>query len=125
MKTFFLEKKLHHIFCNFSNFDFFLIFCQKNSIIRAEKIFSRNHTIWYTFYSKLVIFTDFAKIQVVFSKKPKFWNFWEILFQPQFTANLLKVDEEEVHIQKHRQLNWQTTGKKTHNLSGRFYSHIL
>ena len=105
MKAFFPQKK-HFIFSNFSSVQSFLIFCQKNLILRAERPFLKNITIWYALYSKFTTFSDFKKFQdfffekpiYFFKKNPKFWTFWEILlFQSHFTANLLQFDEKNWH----------------------------
>ena len=81
--VFFLKKNTFFIiFSNFSNFQNFLIFCQKNLIIKAEKTLLRNNTIWYVFYSKFANFIDFEKnvkfffkIPSVFAKTPNFERF--------------------------------------------------
>ena len=86
------------IVSNFSNVGNFLIFCQENLIIRAEKTFLRNITIWYAFYSKIANFSDFGKIEV-FSRKPIYFfkkdpNF-ERLFQLHSVAILLQFGEKK------------------------------
>ena len=65
MKTFFSRKNTPSSY--FSHDQSFLIFCQKNPIIRAEKTFSWNNTKWYAFYSKFANFSDFEKIHVFFA----------------------------------------------------------
>ena len=70
------------MFLNFSNVHSFLIFCQKKLIIRAEKTFFRNNTIWYAFQSKFVTFSEiyknsifFEKNHLFFRRRPKFERF--------------------------------------------------
>ena len=48
-ERFLLEKKHSFFISNFSNVRNFLIFLPKNLMIRAEKTFLRNNTIWYAF----------------------------------------------------------------------------
>ena len=100
---FFLGKTISS--SNFLAFQTFRIFkfSKKNLIIRAEKTFLRNNTIWYAFYSKIYTHIDFEEIysKKKFSKKnkkkPKFWTFLELLlFQPHSTANLLQVGRKRI-----------------------------
>ena len=128
-KTFFPRKK-HLFFIIFSNFSNVRIFCffllPKNLIMRAEKTFIRNNTIWYEFYSKFATVINFEKKSIFFQKTHlffqkkthKFWTFWEILlFQQQIWNNFFKkIDfqtREQPILDHLRKLNWQTS-KKTH-----------
>ena len=56
-------------------FPTFEVFCfrPKNFIMKAEKTFSRNITIWYSFVSKFATFIDFEK-KSVFFKKPFYFS---------------------------------------------------
>ena len=107
--------------------------------MRAEKTFLRNITKWYILYSKFTTFTDFKNARFFFEKpiyffnKTKFWTFWEILlFSSHSTANLLQFDEkidlqtrEQPMLAPLRELNWQTSGKKTHPFEKNFAFHIF
>ena len=75
MKTFFLEKTLflHHSFLIFPTFKVFC-FSSKNLIIKAEKTFLRNITIWSAFCGKIATLSDFEKKSSFFSKNPSIFS---------------------------------------------------
>ena len=120
----------------FQRSKFSVFFCHINFILRAEKTFLRNITIWYAFYSKFTTFNDFKKFKIFFEKpicclkkNPKFWTFWEILLiQSHSTANLLNFDEKKltfIHVNNRCWLVYaSSTGqhrvKKRTFLRGRF-----
>ena len=128
--VFFLEKKhvFFIIFSNFSNVQSFLFFfCQINLIMRAEKTFLRNITILYAFYSKFTTFSDLKKFffekPTYFLKNPNFERFEKIYYFSrilrQICYNSMKKNfdirtREQSMLARLRGLNWQTSGKKTH-----------
>ena len=87
----------------FSQLKNILIFCQKNSIIKAEKTFLRNITIWYALHWKIATFGDFWKILFLektfhFFKKTKNLNVLKnrsisVAFNVKF-AYMLQVSEK-------------------------------
>ena len=121
-------------FLNFPTFKVYCFFCQINLIMRAEKTFLRNITIWYAFYSKFATLSDLIKIQN-FSKNPsilwknpnferfeKFYDFSRILRQGCYNW-MQKIDiqtREQPMLARLRELNRQTSGKKRTYLRGRF-----
>ena len=92
----------------------------KNLIIRAEKTFLQNNTVWYAFYSKFANFTDFEKkvffrkTHLFFFKKKtnfeRFEKFSRILRQS--CHNLVKKNLTFRNVNEHRECNWQTLDKK-------------
>ena len=67
-----------------------------------------------------------------FQKRPKFWTFSEILlYQSHSAANLLQIGEKKIAFRNVNKLpmlrerNWQTSGKKTLHLRGKFCFHIV
>ena len=81
LKTFFCRKNTPHIFW-FFHLKHFLSFLPKNLIIRAEKTFLKNNSIWYAYYNKCCHLKRFWKKNQVLSKKahlffkkPKFGRF--------------------------------------------------
>ena len=70
----FFSKHCFFIFLNISYFKNSLIFRQKHLIFRAEKTFSRNHTISNAFCSKFATFSDFEKNSGFFFEKPIYFS---------------------------------------------------
>ena len=80
IKFHFFSKKHSFFFFNFLIFLTLKIFWYfTKNLIRAEKTFLRNNTIWYACYIKFFTFSDFEEVQIFlekliffFQKKPKF-----------------------------------------------------
>ena len=126
MKTFSPRKKntKKHTSSYFLIFLMFKVFCHKNFIMRAEKTFIKNITIRHAFYSKFATFSDFfSKNPSIFPKKnSNFVRFENFTISVAFYGNLATIWWKKIDIKKReqpmlarlRELNWQTSGKKTH-----------
>ena len=100
-------------------------------IIKAEKIFSKDNTVWYAFYIKFVTFNDFEKKFKYFREiKPicffqKTTNF-ERFEKPYCISRILRqMWYNLVKIISKRERNWLNWIWRTFTLSGRFRSHVM
>ena len=83
MKAFFSNKLFFIMFFSFFQSQKLFDFFSKKPTIKVERHFFWNTIIWYAFYSKFAIFSDFEKIKFCLENtrffKWNLWTFWEVL----------------------------------------------
>ena len=136
MKTFFPRKKtlFFIIFSKFFNVQSFLLFLPNKSHEGWKNIFKKYYHM-IRILQQIYYFSDFKKNQFfsknpsIFSKKPKFWAFWEsLLLQSHSTANLPQFDEKKLTFKHVNNRCWLVYAnsigkywvKKRTHLRGRF-----